>query len=166
MGIIRRVAIHDPAHTWAGHRRGACRANAHIAAAALSPQYRAAARQAPVRLTTVVSVSVCLGEVKWLKPDRCCSMYRVLDVPRMQAYLRDCLKSLEMSVFDRCRATPEGASIALSPLKSVMPICTWTLFHAATETFQTASKGYHYALCAALYLLQCDVWLGHTRSHR
>jgi hypothetical protein len=38
------------------------------------------------------------------------------------AFVRGCLKSPEMSVFDRCRATSEGVSIALSPLKSMMPI--------------------------------------------
>src|SRR6516162_194212 len=54
--------------------------------------------------------------------------------------LRGCLKSPAMSVFDRCRAASEGAPIALSPLKSMMPIFTWTPFHATTETFQTASQ--------------------------
>src|SRR5215475_2120523 len=48
--------------------------------------------------------------------------------------VRGCLKSPEMSVFDRCRATSEGVPIALSPLKSMMPIFTWTPFHAATKT--------------------------------
>jgi hypothetical protein len=57
------------------------------------------------------------------------------------AALRGCLKSPEMSVCDRCRATSEGAPIALCPLKSMLPIFTWTPFHAATETFQTASEG-------------------------
>src|SRR5215470_17605299 len=56
--------------------------------------------------------------------------------------LRGCLKSPEMSVCDRCRATSEGAPIALCPLKSMLPIFTWTPFHAATETFQTASQGW------------------------
>src|SRR5262252_9663720 len=54
--------------------------------------------------------------------------------------LRGCLKSPEMSVFDRCRATSEGTPIALSPLKSKMPIFTWIPCQAARETFQTASE--------------------------
>jgi len=54
--------------------------------------------------------------------------------------IRGCLKRPEMSVFARCRATSEGAPIALRPLKSMMPIFIWTPFHAATETFQTASQ--------------------------
>jgi hypothetical protein len=53
---------------------------------------------------------------------------------------RGCLKSPEMSVFDRCRAISEGAPIALSPLKSIMPIFTWIPCQAARETFQTASQ--------------------------
>ena len=53
--------------------------------------------------------------------------------------LRGCLKSPEMSVFDRCRAISESATIALSPLKSIMPIFTWIPCQAAMETFQTAS---------------------------
>ena len=46
--------------------------------------------------------------------------------------LRGCLKSPEMSVFDCCRAPLGVISTALSPLKSIMPIFTWTPFHAAT----------------------------------
>jgi len=53
--------------------------------------------------------------------------------------LRGCLKSPEMSVFDRCRAISEGAPIALSPLKSIMPIFPWLPCQAARGTFQTAS---------------------------
>src|SRR4030095_6406124 len=45
-----------------------------------------------------------------------------------------------MSVFDRYRAISEGAPIALSPLKSIMPIFTWIPCQAARETFQTASE--------------------------
>src|SRR5215470_16920670 len=45
-----------------------------------------------------------------------------------------------MSVCDRYRATSEGAPIALCPLKSLLPIFTWTPLHATTETFQTASE--------------------------
>ena len=57
------------------------------------------------------------------------------------ASLRGCLKSPEMSILTNAELLQGVVSTTLSPLKSIMPIFTWIPFHAATETFQTASQG-------------------------
>jgi hypothetical protein len=83
--------------------------------------------------------------------------------PKLMASLRGCLKSPEMSVFDRCRAISESATIALSPLKSIMPIFTWIPCQAAMETFQTASKAPRPARMA-IFLPVCSTAAARRRS--
>src|SRR5882762_7191145 len=45
-----------------------------------------------------------------------------------------------MSILTNVELLQGVVSTTLSPLKSIMPIFTWIPFHAATETFQTASQ--------------------------
>jgi len=64
----------------------------------------------------------------------------IAKITTLQHALRGCLKSPEMSILTNVELLQGVVSTTLSPLKSIMPIFTWIPFHAATETFQTASQ--------------------------